>query len=108
MKRIFSFLISMILGMPALAGAADQFSAMLAQVPAPPASLAAAEARYQDGHSENGSEMGFDKSSSKLLVQIADLEKKQMASGTKYGGDTAEDMQAKMANMSQDEKVAYA
>ncbi len=97
------------LSAPALVWGDDaSFAALLAQVPTPPKTLKEASLRWQEGSSVSGSQMGFDKSSKALLAKIEKLEKDEMTNGQKFGGETAQDLQSKMANMTQEEKIAYA
>lgn len=96
------------LAIPAVTFADDpSFDSLMAQVPAPPKTVAEADGRWQEGHSENGSQVGFDKSAVDILSQLDSL----MQSGLqdqKIGGEKAQDVKGKMENMTQDEKVAYA
>jgi hypothetical protein len=97
-----------LLVLPGVALAAGESTTLLSQVPSPPKTIAAGAARWQEGHSDNGSQMGFDKAAVALLAKIDSLEKTSMTKGAKIGGESAGDIQAKMANLSQEEKMAYA
>lgn len=107
-KNSFWLIGSLLFSLPGLSLAADDLSALLLQVPAPPKTSAAAALRWQEGHSQSGSQVGFDKSAVALLAKLDKLEKTQMTTGQKFGGESAADLQSKMANMSQQEKMAYA
>ena len=90
-----------------LAGA-DNFGALLAQVPEPPVTLSAASGRWQPGTEISGSQAYFDKDANAILAKLqalqADLQKNQ----TSFGGENAQDLQQKFASMSDQEKMAYA
>ena len=106
--------LTVVMGMATLSAPAlvladgSSFATLMAQVPAPPKTLKEAGSRWQEGSSVSGSQMGFDKSSKALLAKIEKLEKDEMTNGQKFGGETAQDLQSKMANMTQEEKIAYA
>ncbi|HET9869197.1 MAG TPA: hypothetical protein VFR02_01690, partial [bacterium] len=82
--------------------------ALLAQVPAPPVKIGAADLRWKPGDDVNGSQAHFDKDATALLAKLDQLEKAEQTGQFSYGGDSAEEMQKKMASMSQQEKMAYA
>jgi len=91
----------------ALAQSAE-FDALLAQVPAPPLKVGAADLRWHPGHEDSGSQQGFDKNADALLSKLAGLEKNQQTQQFSYGGQSAEELQKKFATMTQQEKMAYA
>ncbi|MGH7739448.1 MAG: hypothetical protein ACREL1_04805, partial [bacterium] len=55
----------------------------------------------------NGSQVGFDKKADALLARLDKLENEMKQTQTTFGGQSASQMQKKMAGMTQQEKIAY-
>jgi hypothetical protein len=107
--KFFYFLLCSILLLPAIAKAQSaEFDALLAQVPAPPKTVAEAAARWQDGNESGDPAVPFDKNCVSLRTKLDGLMQNQLQNKATMGGDTAADIQQKMEGMSQQEKIAYA
>jgi hypothetical protein len=109
MKWIFLFVITTLLALPTWGNAQSaDFDALLAQVPAPPKTVAEAAARWQDGNESGNPPVPYDKNCVSLRAKLEGLMQNQMENKETMGGDSAAEIQEKMAGMSQQEKIAYA
>jgi hypothetical protein len=90
-----------------LAQSAD-FDALLAQVSAPPKTVAQAAARWQQGNENVSPAVPYDKNAVSLRVKLDALQKNLLAHQETMGGQSAADIQQKMAGMTQQEKMDFA
>ncbi len=109
MKWTYSLIAATLLVHPAWVNAESaDFDALLAQVPAPPKTVAEAAARWQEGNESGNPAVPYDKNCVSLRTKLDGLMQDQMQNKETMGGDTAADIQRKMAGMTQQEKIAYA